>query len=89
MTKVPFTDLGAAVAVEQREFPVALSRSACARYCSLSEVETWLKEYDAELQCVISGCVRHSRRTDFGCAQAPGLTDYPDDQDTMAWLVEL
>lgn len=89
MTGVPFVDLGAAVVVEQQEFPVALSRIACARYRSLSEVEAWLEEHDAALQCVVSECVDHSRRVGFGCAQSPGLTDYPDDRDTMAWLAGL
>lgn len=89
MTGQPFVDLGAAVAVEQREFPVALSRIACARYRSLEEVVSWLAEHDEEVQCVVSGCVSHSRRADFGCAQSPGLTDYPDDRDTMAWLAGL
>lgn len=89
MTERPFVDLGAAVVVEQREFPAALSRIACARYRSPDEVEAWLAEHDAELQCVVSECVDHSRRVGFGCAQSPGLTDYPDDRDTMAWLAEL
>ena len=45
-------------------------------------------DHDGELQCVVSECVGHSRRTGFGCAQSPGLTDYPDDLDVMAWLTE-
>lgn len=89
MTGVPFVDFGAAVAVEQREFPVALSRIACARYRSAEEVGQWLAAHDAELQCVVAECVVHSRRVGFGCAQSPGLTDWPDDRDTMAWLASL
>ena len=30
---------------------------------------------DGELQCVVSQCVDHSRRVDFGQAQLPTLTD--------------
>lgn len=89
MTGTPFIDLGAAVVVEQREFPVALSRIACARYRSAEEVGQWLAAHDAELQCVVAECVAHSRRVGFGCAQSPGLTDWPDDRDTMAWLATL
>lgn len=86
MTRRLFVDLGCAVAVEQDNFPASLSRIAYTRYHSLSEVRAWLADHDSELQCVVSECIEHSRRTGFGCAQAPGLTDYPDDLDTMAWL---
>ena len=88
MTGRPFIDLGCAVAVEQTGFPASLSQIAYTRYRDLAEVETWLADHDGELQCVVSECVSHSRRTGFGCAQSPGLTDYPDDLDVMAWLTE-
>lgn len=88
MTGRPFIDLGCAVAVEQTGFPASLSQIAYTRYRDLAEVETWLADHDGELQCVVSECVGHSRRTGFGCAQSPGLTDYPDDLDVMAWLTE-
>jgi len=86
MSGRPFVDLGAAVAVEQREFPVALSRLAYARYRTLQEVETWLDARDDELQCVVSAYIRHDRRVAFGRAQSPGLTDWPDDRDVLAFL---
>lgn len=89
MTGRPFIDLGCAVAVEQTGFPTSLSQIAYTRYRDLGEVEAWLAAHDAELQCVVSECVGHSRRTGFGCAQSPGLTDYPDDLDTMAWLSQI
>ena len=89
MTGRPFRDLGSAVAVEERAFPAALSRIACSRYKTLGEVEAWLAQHDAELQCVVSECVSHGRRTGFGCAQSPALTDYPDDRDVIAFLAAL
>ena len=82
----PFVDLGCAVAVEQQEFPQALSLLSLARYRSLDEVERWLAAHDRQLQCVVSECLSHSRRTDFGRAQSPALTDYPDDCDVMEFL---
>lgn len=88
MTGRPFLDWGCAVAVEQADFPSSLSCIACARYRSLGEVEAWLAAHDEELQCVVSECVGHSRRTGFGCAQSPALTDYPDDLDTMGGLTQ-
>jgi len=89
MTGRPFRDLGSAVAVEERAFPAALSRIACSRYKTLGEVEAWLAQHDAELQCVVSECVSHGRRTGFGRAQFPALTDYPDDRDVIAFLAAL
>ena len=86
MTGRPFRDLGSAVAVEERAFPAALSRIACSRYKTLGEVEAWLAQHDAELQCVVSECIACRRRVDFGHAQSPGLTDYPDDRDVIEFL---
>ena len=85
----PFVDLGCAVAVEQCAFPAALSRIAYAHYATLDEVAAWLAGHDGELQCVVTGCLPHSRRAGFGCAQSPALTDYPDDRDVLAWLAAL
>ena len=84
-----FVDLGCAVAVEQCAFPAALSRIAYAHYATLDEVAAWLAGHDGELQCVVTGCLPHSRRAGFGCAQSPALTDYPDDRDVLAWLAAL
>lgn len=89
MTGSPFRDLGAAVLVEKREFPTALSSICYTHYQDLAEVETWLAEHDNELQCVVSECVQHTRRCGFGMAQAPKLTDWPDGQDILRFLADL
>lgn len=85
----PFLDLGAAVAVEQRAFPTALSRISYTHYKTPDEVAGWLAVHDDELQCVVTECIPHSRRAAFGCAQSPALTDYPDNRDVIAWLTAL
>ena len=33
-----------------------------------------------------SECIACRRRVDFGHAQSPGLTDYPDDRDVIEFL---
>lgn len=83
----PFRDLGAAVAVEQCAFPMALSQVNYTFYKSPGEVGAWLAEHDDELQCVVSETIPHSRRAGFGRAQSPALTDYPDDRDVIAFLI--
>ena len=86
MRRLPFVDLDGAVLYEERSFPTALSRIHYTFYDSLSEAEEWLSAHDAELQCVVSHCVRHSRLVSFGAAQHPRLCDYADDVDTMRFL---
>ena len=85
----PVLDLGAAVAVEQRAFPTALSQISYTHYKTPDEVAGWLAMHDDELQCVVTECLPHSRRVAFGCAQSPALTDYPDNRDVIAWLTAL
>ena len=82
-------DIGGALLLEQRCFPTALSTISVARYDRLSEVGDWLAAHDGELQCVVSRCIEHGRRVDFGQAQSPALTDYPDAADVMKFLAEL
>lgn len=89
MTGTPFVDFGCAVAVEQRAFPAALSRIAYSRYGSTEEVAEWLAGHDDELQCVVTTLLPHSRRADFGRAQSPALTDWPDDRDVLEFLCGL
>lgn len=86
MTESPFMDLDGALAVEQHDFPHALCEIAYFHYRSIEEVEAWLSAHDTALQCVVSRCVKHPRRVDFGQAQHPALTDYPDAVDVVAFL---
>ena len=86
MRGMPFIDTGCAILAEQREFPAELSRINYSFYDSAEEVAGWLSAHDSELQCVVSRCVDHPRRVDFGRAQHPTLTDYPDAVDVMNFL---
>lgn len=88
MTGRPFRDLGAALAVEHRGFPTALSELSVARYRTPEEVAAWLAEHDREVQCVVTEMLPHPRQTEFGRAQSPGLTDWPDGRDVLAWLAD-
>ena len=85
----PFFDLGFALLIRQSEFPQALSEVSVVEYDDLSQVAAWLREHDAELQCVVSDCIDHSRRVPFGRSQRPALSDYPDAVDVMEFLYDL
>lgn len=86
MLGVEFEDLNGVLAIESSALPESISRIHYSVYDSLAEVERWLVENDAHLQCVVSQCVAHSRRVDFGCAQYPTLWDYADGVDVMEFL---
>lgn len=79
----PFSDSGFALLIRQPEFPQALSEVSLVEYDDPSQVAAWLREHDAELQCVVSDCIDHSRRVPFGRSQRPALSDYPDAVDVM------
>lgn len=81
-----FVDLGGALAIEQTDFPRALSEIAYFHYRSTEEAEAWLARNDRALQCVVSRSISHARRVDFGRAQHPALTDYADAVDVIAFL---
>ena len=85
----PFFYFGFALLIRQSEFPQALSEVSVVEYDDLSQVAAWLREHDAELQCVVSDCIDHSRRVPFGRSQQPTLSDYPDAVDVMEFLYDL
>ena len=89
MTGEEFIDLDGAVALHQAEFPHTLSALSYAYYDTPTEVEQWLATHDRELQCVVGCEIRHARRVDFGRAQHPALTDYPDAVDVVAFLEKI
>ena len=64
-----------------------LSEIACTSYERVGSVERLLRERDREIQCVVSATLDHPRRVDFGQAQHPSLTDYPDGIDVMEFLL--
>ena len=89
MIGTPHTDMGGYILQQSDEFPTAISTVCYVEYDTLSEVAEWLANHDNELQCVVTECIEHPRRVPFGQAQHPRLTDYPDDNDVMAFLLSI
>lgn len=56
------------------------------RYQSISDVQTYLIENAAQLQCVVGQTGVIQNEIPFGQTQQPGLTDYADGVDVMAFL---
>lgn len=88
MNGVPFRDCGNRVLVEENSFPEAISQINYTFYGYLSEVADWLAVNDASIQCV-AGHTDHPRSVGFGQSQSPSLRDYPDGEDTMAFLSKI
>lgn len=89
MGGIPYVESGRSLLTEGGEFSAQLSRINIFRYRSLAEVEAWLSSHEEELQCVVTDAIEHSRRVDFGSAQRPALTEYPDERDVMRFLLDL
>lgn len=89
MSRVPYRESGCSLLTEGEEFSAQLSRINIVRYHSLAEVEAWLERHEEELQCVVTNAIEHSRLADFGSAQRPSLTEYPDERDVMRFLLDL
>ena len=53
-------------------------------YSNENEVKDFITKHEGNIQCIVG-----SDFTPFGKAQAPALTDYADNIDTMAWLENL
>ncbi len=79
-------DNGVSLFVKSRTLPSSLSTISLYEYDTLEEVEQWLAEHESEVQCVVGRCIEHPRRVDFGQAQSPSLSDYPDGVDVMEFL---
>lgn len=58
-------------------------------YDSIKEVEDLLTEQQDKIQCIVSKEELNLKRIAFGETQNPGLTDYADNIDTMAFLETL
>lgn len=54
------------------------------RYKSMDEVETYIRSNAEDIQAIVG-----KGYISFGGAQTPGLMDYADGVDTMAWLSQL
>lgn len=90
LNKVPFKANGC---ILLKEDPALASRIACLHYEHYRDVEQVGSELDLrreEVQCVVArpGLLNHPT-IPFGSTQAPGLADYADGVDTMAFLTEI
>ena len=89
MTGTPMIDGGFFLLCKEEGDDNRISEIAYSTYDTLDEVEHWIADHDDRIQCVVSEILQHPRRTGFGQAQHPSLTDYPDGIDVIDFLLRI
>ena len=84
MNKMALLDNNFVLLREAEELFSPLAMVHFQRYKEYSDVETYIETHVESLQVIVG-----KDFIPFGKAQAPGLTDYADGVDTMAWLGQL
>jgi hypothetical protein len=69
---------------EDKGFSSPISVVFYERYKDIKNIRTQLEAQKQHIQCIVS-----PEDVPFGAAQAPGLTDYADDVDTIEFLISL
>lgn len=86
MSEFPFLDNGFLLLKEDKNFGSPIGTVFYEHYSSEKELEDLLQQNSENLQCVVSG---DSETINFGETQQPGLLDYADNVDTLAFLQDL
>lgn len=84
LNEVKLLDNGFILLKEDQSLHTPLAVLHYVRYDSEAEVQTFIKEQEAEIQVVIG-----KNYGAFGQSQCPALMDYADGVDTMAFLAQL
>jgi hypothetical protein len=84
MEQVPFLDNNFMIVTESEKLHSPVSVVYYERIEDPSEVGRWIERNSAELQCVVG-----RDHLPFGYSQRPVITDFADNLDTLAFLVNL
>ncbi|MFZ4400044.1 MAG: acyl-CoA reductase [Bacteroidales bacterium] len=86
---LPFYDNGSTILKEEKLIASPISVVYYEFYDSLKDVNQFLDENNEQIQCIVSNNNEINRSIPFGNAQSPGLLDYADGVDVMAFLSDL
>ena len=79
-----FLDNNFVLVKESQELFSPLAMIYYSFYSNENEVKDFISKHEENIQCIVG-----SNFIPFGKAQVPGLADYADTIDTMAWLESL
>ncbi|SDH18296.1 Acyl-CoA reductase (LuxC) [Dyadobacter soli] len=87
VNRIAHSDNGFLLATESEALVSPISVLHYQHYDSVEELKALLRESEEKIQCVVAKPELHlPEALPFGSAQAPGLSDYADGIDTMAFL---
>ncbi|SEJ23184.1 Acyl-CoA reductase (LuxC) [Dyadobacter sp. SG02] len=87
VNRIAHSDNGFLLATESEALVSPISVLHYQPYDSVEELKALLRESEEQIQCVVARPELHiADALPFGGAQAPGLSDYADGIDTMAFL---
>lgn len=90
LNKVPHQANGCILLTEQESLQSRIAQLHYEYYSDQADLAQKLADKREEIQCVVSGTNLTGMATlPFGAAQKPGLTDYADGVDTLAFLTSL
>lgn len=89
VNRVPHLDSGFLLLTESAQLVSPISVLHYATYASEVDLLDQLTDVAAQTQCLVSGGGLYPGSFPFGRAQQPGVTDYADGVDTMAFLAAL
>ncbi|MDR6806448.1 hypothetical protein J2Y45_003640 [Dyadobacter sp. BE34] len=90
VNRIAHSDNGFLLATESEALVSPISVLHYQPYDSIEELKALLRESEEKIQCVVaSPQLLLPEALPFGAAQAPGLSDYADGIDTMAFLAEI
>ncbi|MEH6658309.1 acyl-CoA reductase [Leeuwenhoekiella marinoflava] len=88
MSLFPILDNEFMILKEDENFSSPISVVFYERYNTKTELQTFLSEREAEIQCVVADDFSENE-IPFGQAQQPKLNDYADGVDTVAFLLKI
>lgn len=86
MSEFPFLDNGFLLLKEDKNFSSPIATVFYEEYSDDESLKNLLQQNSENLQCVVSDA---SGSVNFGESQKPGLSDYADNVDTLAFLQDL
>jgi hypothetical protein len=90
LNQVPFLNNGCLLLKEDNSLQARIASVHYEYYDDLFDIDRLLEERKAEIQCVVSKIkLREFTIVPFGKSQEPGLGDYADGVDTMAFLTDV
>lgn len=89
VNKIPFVDAGFFLLTKNVSATSPVSVIHYETYKTTDSVLKWISDNSELLQCVVSGSKIIPSAIDFGKSQTPGLTDYADGIDVIAFLNQL